>query len=67
MGLEHFKIYKGKYHLRKMERISLKKDIKRSFSKLLKAMSAHKSIVLVAVNKKSNIVGMGELNSNAWP
>jgi len=44
-----------------------KKDIKRSFSKLLKAMSAHKSIVLVAVNEKGNIVGMGELNSNALP
>jgi len=44
-----------------------RKDIKKSFSKLLKAMSAHKSIVLVAVNKKGNIVGMGELNSNVWP
>jgi len=44
-----------------------KKDIKKSFSKLLKASSSHKSIVLVAVNEKGNIVGMGELNSNAWP
>jgi predicted acetyltransferase len=30
-------------------------------------MSAHKSIVLVAVNEKGNMVGMGELNSNALP
>ena len=44
-----------------------KKEIKESFSKLLKAMSAHKSIVLVAVNEKGNMVGMGVLNSNAWP
>jgi len=44
-----------------------RKDIKKSFSKLLKAMSAHKSLVLVAVNEKGSIVGMGELNSNAWP
>jgi len=42
-------------------------DIKKSFSKLLKAMSAHKSTILVAVNEKGNIVGMGELNSDAWP
>jgi len=44
-----------------------KKEIKKSFSKLLKAVSSHKSIVLVAVNEKGNMVGMGELNSNAWP
>jgi RimJ/RimL family protein N-acetyltransferase len=44
-----------------------KKDIEKSFSKLLKASSSHKSIVLVAVNEKGNIVGIGELNSNAWP
>jgi len=44
-----------------------KKDIKKSFSKLLKALSSHKSIILVVVNEKGNIVGMGELNSNAWP
>ena len=44
-----------------------RKGIKKSFSKLLKASSSHKSIVLVAVNEKGNIVGMGELNSNAWP
>jgi len=44
-----------------------RKDIKKSFSKLLKALSSHKSTVLVAVNEKGNIVGMGELNSNAWP
>ena len=44
-----------------------RKDIKKSFLKLLKAMSAHKSIVLVAVNEKGNIVGMGKLNGNAWP
>jgi len=43
------------------------KNIEESFSKLLKASASHKSIVLVAVNEKGNIVGMGELNSNAWP
>jgi len=47
-----------------MERGSLKKR-EESLLKLLKAMSSHKSIALVAVNEKSNIVGMGKLNSNA--
>jgi len=44
-----------------------KKGLKESFLKLLKASSSHKSIVLVALNEKGNVVGMGELNSNAWP
>jgi len=66
--LQYYKELKNGSNFRNwnLERGSLKKT-KRSFSKLLKAMSAHKSIVLVAVNEKGNIVGMGKLNGNAWP
>ena len=44
-----------------------KKSIKNSFSRLLEEMSSHKSVVLVAVNEKGNIVGIGDLRRSMLP